>query len=103
MTDEPLDLDEELEQLLDGEFDLDAFLAEIREESGVSVNATAVDVPIAYFLRAQQAGLLGGLEIALDNSGCPFLLALVPTGDGGQILLISSSFTEVDPDEEEES
>ena len=59
-----------------GTFDLDAFLAEIKEAPGVSMNAALVEVPVRYFVQAQESGQLTGLEIQEDDLG-----RRVPAGD----------------------
>ena len=50
-------------------------------------------------LEASTAGVLFNLEIAVDDDGHPYLLGLVASG-GEQIVLVSRSFAEVEPEEE---
>ena len=82
-------------------FDLAAFLDKLRATEGVLINHQAIEVPLDAMLEAQEACVLYRLELAVDDSGHPYLMGMVVSG-GEQIVLVSRSFVEVenvDPDE----
>ena len=82
-------------------FDLAAFLDKLRTTEGVLINHQAIEVPLDAMQEAQDACVLFGLELAVDDAGNPYLIGAV-VADDEQVVVVSRSFVEVenaDPDE----
>ena len=62
--------------------------------SGASVQLTALEVPLELFVEAEAAEKLHDLNIAVDNHGLPFLMAVVKSGNH-RAIIVSVSFVPV--------
>jgi len=77
--------------------DFASFLHSLANHGG-GLSVTCMEVPLDAFVSAQEAGALVNMEIAIDDNGHPFLMAIARASESHQAVLVSVSFAALEPD-----